>query len=38
MFFAAQDDPTSFEEARNDVKWRKIMNQEIESIEKNKTW
>lgn len=36
MFFTMQDDPTSFEEAQKDVKWRKAMNQEIESIEKTK--
>lgn len=38
MFFTTQDDPSTFEEAVKDVKWRKAMNQEIEAIEKNNTW
>lgn len=32
------DDPSSFEEAIKHEKWRKAMNSEINSIEKNKTW
>lgn len=31
-------DPFTFEEAYNSVKWRDAMDEEIRSIEKNKTW
>jgi hypothetical protein len=30
--------PTSFKEAYKEPHWVQAMNQEIESIEKNKTW
>jgi len=32
------DDPTQFEEAVKHEKWRKAMDSEIQSIEKNQTW
>ena len=32
------DDPTQFEEAVKHEKWRKAMDSEINSIEKNQTW
>lgn len=31
-------DPFTFEEANNSLKWREAMDEEIRSIEKNKTW
>ncbi|KAL5816417.1 hypothetical protein ACOSQ3_024795 [Xanthoceras sorbifolium] len=31
-------DPVSFEEANQERKWRSAMDEEIQSIEKNKTW
>ncbi|KAK0587855.1 hypothetical protein LWI29_030041 [Acer saccharum] len=31
-------DPISFEEASKEKKWRSAMNQEIDAIERNKTW
>ena len=31
-------DPISHEEASKDIKWRKTMDEEIQSIQKNKTW
>ena len=31
-------DPVSFEEANQEEKWRSAMDEEIRSIEKNKTW
>lgn len=34
----ADSDPVLFEDAVNDVKWRKAMDAEIEAIEKNDTW
>ncbi|CAM8965989.1 unnamed protein product [Rhodiola kirilowii] len=37
-FFTSLDDPTSYSEAVKDQKWRDAMNNEIEAIEKNKTW
>lgn len=36
VLFAA--DPTTFEEACKEAKWRAAMDQEIQSIEKNGTW
>lgn len=35
---AAGEDPTLFEDAVREDKWRKAMDNEINSIEKNKTW
>lgn len=32
------DDPTMFEEARGDARWRKAMIEDMTSIEENKTW
>ena len=34
----AESDPTEFEEAANDEKWQKAMQEEINAIEKNNTW
>ena len=31
-------DPISFQEAYKEEKWRIAMNQEIDAIERNKTW
>lgn len=31
-------DPVSSEEANNEDKWKDTMDEEIKSIEKNKTW
>lgn len=36
--FTSHDDPSSFEEAERDEKWRKAMDLEIEAIKKNETW
>ncbi|PNY17673.1 hypothetical protein L195_g014421 [Trifolium pratense] len=36
--FCNNEDPTCFEDAVKLVVWREAMDQEIESIEKNKTW
>ena len=35
---AVHSDPTSFDEAVNEVKWRAAMDAEMKSIEKNGTW
>ncbi|KAG9450495.1 hypothetical protein H6P81_010460 [Aristolochia fimbriata] len=34
----AESDPVTFEEAAQDKKWRKAMDEEIEAIKKNDTW
>lgn len=34
----ADNNPVLFEDAVNNVKWRKAMDAEIEAIEKNDTW
>jgi len=34
----SNDDPTSYEEASRDEKWREAMKMEMEVIEKSKTW
>lgn len=31
-------DPTSFDEAKDEVEWQNAMNEEIRSIQKNETW
>lgn len=36
--FSQVDDALTFEEAVNDDKWAHAMDEEIESIKKNKTW
>jgi len=36
--FTESVDPLTFEEASKHEKWKKAMEQELESIEKNKTW
>lgn len=36
--FSSITDPSSFEEAVQEAKWREAMDREIESIEKNETW
>ena len=36
--FTSHEDPSSFEEAERDEKWRKAMDLEIEAIKKNETW
>nr|GFC02472.1 retrovirus-related Pol polyprotein from transposon TNT 1-94 [Tanacetum cinerariifolium] len=33
-----QQDPTRFEDALKDIKWKEAMDREIEMIEKNQTW
>lgn len=38
VMFASYEDPCSFEEAAVEEKWRKAMDCEMESIEKNETW
>lgn len=38
MALVMSDDPTNFEDAVGSKKWRKAMDAEIESIEKNNTW
>ena len=35
---AIDGDPQTFEEAATEEKWRIAMNQEIESINRNRTW
>ena len=35
---SVSSDPTSYEEAITDSKWKDVMNAEIKSIEKNNTW
>ncbi|CAJ2663992.1 unnamed protein product [Trifolium pratense] len=36
--FSTNGDPTTYDEAHKQEVWRKAMDQEIESIENNKTW
>lgn len=36
--FSTNNDPTTYEEAVKHEEWRKAMDQEIDSIEKNNTW
>lgn len=36
--YTSTADPINFEEACKESKWRAIMDQEIQSIEKNGTW
>lgn len=36
--FVSVKDPVSFEEACKDLKWRKAMDMEIQTILKNKIW
>lgn len=36
--FSTNNDPTTYEEAIKHEEWRKAMDQEIDSIEKNNTW
>ena len=36
--FFMDSDPIVYEEAVKKKKWREVMNHEIKSIEKNKTW
>lgn len=31
-------DPTSFDEAKDNVEWQDAMEEEIKSIQKNETW
>lgn len=31
-------EPTSFEEAKNGAEWRGAMREELDAIERNKTW
>ena len=38
VFFMSNNDPTSYEEASRDEKWKEAMKREIEVIEKNRTW
>jgi hypothetical protein len=38
LFFAAGEEPTSFQEAEQEVAWRNAMTDEINSIEENNTW
>ncbi|KAG7536804.1 Ribonuclease H-like superfamily [Arabidopsis suecica] len=38
LAFMIISDPTTFEEAVKDQKWREAMNAEMNSIEKNQTW
>ncbi|KAG7553691.1 GAG-pre-integrase domain [Arabidopsis suecica] len=38
VFFAPLTDPVTFDEAKGEDKWRKAMETELESIEKNGTW
>ncbi|MCI21806.1 copia-type polyprotein, partial [Trifolium medium] len=38
VIFNTQNDPTTYEEAAKHEVWRKAMDQEIMSIEKNDTW
>ena len=34
----ADADPISFEDASKEKKWRNVMDQEIDAIQRNKTW
>lgn len=36
--YICNDDPTNFDEAMKEEKWKDAMNQEIQSIERNHTW
>lgn len=38
LFLMGVDEPANYSQAAKDVNWRKAMNQEIESVEKNNTW
>lgn len=38
VMFSSSGDPTSYEEANKEVKWKNAMESEIEAIEKNQTW
>ncbi|XP_066323684.1 uncharacterized protein [Miscanthus floridulus] len=38
LLASGDDEPSTFEEARSDARWRKAMLDEMASIEENKTW
>ncbi|KAM5583100.1 hypothetical protein ABKV19_003159 [Rosa sericea] len=38
VLYASGEDPNTFEEASNSLKWREAMDNEIRAIEKNGTW
>ncbi|WVZ92975.1 hypothetical protein U9M48_039002 [Paspalum notatum var. saurae] len=38
LFMAAAEEPCSLEEAEADARWRRAMEEEMSSIEENKTW
>lgn len=38
VFFTELGDPSCYEEAVEDTRWRKAMDQEIDSFERNETW
>lgn len=38
LLASGDDEPSTFEEARGDARWRKAMLDEMASIEENKTW
>lgn len=37
-FYVSHDDPKNFDEAVKERKWQEVMEQEIQSIERNQTW
>ena len=38
VVFSTSSDPITYEEAIKNEEWRKAMDQEIDTIEKNNTW